>query len=164
MGTQQSLLTILAMMLLTMLAVRMNSTILRTQDITQNSKFGLTAISLATSRIELASRLAFDEMTYNNPLTSTAFLTLPSSFGTDSGEVNPHTFDDIDDFHNYTESDSTLPSAVYTIKSVVEYLEPVNLTVSSTPTWHKQFTVYVSSISMQDTVKMSTVLSYWYFR
>ncbi|MCC6551157.1 MAG: hypothetical protein IT279_13920 [Ignavibacteriaceae bacterium] len=164
MGTQQSLLTILAMMLLTMLAVRMNSNILRTQDITQNSKFGLTAISLATSRIELATRLAFDENTYNNPLTSTALLTFPASFGVDSGEVSAAQFDDIDDYHNFTETDSSLPSAVYTITSKTEYLEPVNLTGSTTPTWHKQFTVYVSSSSMQDTVVMSTVLSYWYFR
>lgn len=164
MGTQQSLLTILAMMLLTMLSVRMNSNILRTQDITQNSKFGLTAISLATSRIELATRLSFDENTYNNPLTSTALLTFPVSFGADSGETDHTLFDDIDDYHNYSETDSTLPSAVYTIISKVRYLEPVNLTVSSTPTWHKQFSVYVSSPSMQDTVMMSTVLSYWYFR
>ncbi|GMU86011.1 MAG: hypothetical protein AMXMBFR48_12530 [Ignavibacteriales bacterium] len=164
MGTQQSLLTILAMMMLTMLAVRMNSNILRTQDITQNSKFGLTAISLASSRIELAARLAFDENSLNNPLTGTSSLSLPYSFGPDSGETAASQFDDVDDYHQFAETDSSLPSAVYTITSKVEYLEPVNLTVSSTPTWHKQFTVYVSSISMQDTVMMSTILSYWYFR
>ncbi len=166
MGLGQSLLTILAMMLLAMISIRMNSSISHTQDSTQNSKFGLAAISLAESRIEKAMRLAFDEKTYNSPQTLTSALTASNSLGKESGETTSNTFDDFDDFNNYLETDSTLQSAVYKVNSDVVYINPDNGlgVVSNTPTWNKKITVTVSSISMSDTVRLSAIYSYWFFR
>ncbi len=166
MGLGQSLLTIISMMMLTMISIRMNSNILRTQDSTQNSKFGLAAISLAESRIEKAMRLAFDEKTINAPQTLTSSLTAAGSLGKDAGETNFNTFDDFDDFNNFTETDSTLQSAVFKVSSVVVYINPDNgLSVTSaSTTWNKKITVSVSSISMSDTIRLSSIYSYWFFR
>ncbi|MDX1700069.1 MAG: hypothetical protein R3250_05590, partial [Melioribacteraceae bacterium] len=62
-------------------------------------------------------------------------------------------------------------SAEFNLKSTVEYVKPNNPDViSSTPTWHKKITVYITSNSLineegvQDTVVLSSVFSYWHFR
>ncbi|NUN08264.1 MAG: hypothetical protein HUU54_03730 [Ignavibacteriaceae bacterium] len=161
----QSLLTIAAMMLLTTLAIRVNSTVLMSQETSQNSKFGLAAISLATSEIEEASRLAFDENSNDNPLTSVNSLTNVSALGKESGETNPSNFDDLDDYHNYSYTDSTQISAVFRVWFSVNYVNTASLnSVSSSKTWHKRITVNVASPSMRDTVRFSSVFSYWVFR
>lgn len=161
----QSLLTIAAMMLLTTVSVRVNSSVLMSQDISQNSKFGIAAVSLATSQIEAASSLAFDENSKDNPLTATTSLTVPGSLGREPGETTPATFDDIDDYNNYSFVDSTQNSALYRVWVNVTYADPSNLNVvSSSRTWHKKITVNVTSVSMTDTVRVSSIFSYWVFR
>jgi hypothetical protein len=171
MNTGQSLFTLAAMMLLTMIAMRVNGSLLQTQKYMQNSKFGVTAISLATSTIENANKLAFDEKTILNVVTATSGLTAVASLGPDAGETNPTNFDDFDDYNNYSYIDSSLGIKFY-IRCTVCYINPTTPNVAATsPTWHKKITVYVSSPSMRDTVlalkdtvTVSSVFSYWKFR
>ncbi|MFA6598466.1 MAG: hypothetical protein WCS69_12130 [Ignavibacteriaceae bacterium] len=165
MNTGQTMLTLLAMMMLTLLSVRMNSALLQTQDTMQNSKFGLAAISLATSVIENANKLSFDEATTEDPATSTSDLTRISNLGKDTGETIPSQFDDFDDYNNYQYDETTLASAAYHISCKISYVNPLTPDVdASSPTFNKKLTVSVSSVSMQDTIKISTIFSYWYFR
>jgi len=159
------MLTLLAMMMLTLLSVRMNTALLRTQDTMQNSKFGLAAISLATSVIENANKLAFDEASTENSITSTGDLTPISYLGKDAGETKPSQYDDFDDYNNYQHDETTLASAAYHISCKVSYVNALTPNVdANSPTFNKKLTVSVSSISMQDTIKINTIFSYWYFR
>lgn len=163
MGTGQSLLALAAMMLLTMITTRVNSTILTTQETTQNSKFALVAISLATSKIEQASRLAFDENTMNTSITSTS--SLCSTMGRETGETKEEQYDDCDDYNNFYERDSSLVSALYDIRAVVSYVQASTPnTATSTKTWNKKITISVASPTMRDTIRLSTVVCYWNFR
>ncbi|MCF8241340.1 MAG: hypothetical protein K9J16_08125 [Melioribacteraceae bacterium] len=161
MNTGQMMLTLGAMVLLTLLIMRMNNIFLSTGTVVMESKFEVLAVSLATSMIEEATSKAFDENTkeatvdYSNEL---------SAIGPDLGETY-ELFDDFDDYHNYSRIDSTLPSATFNVSSIVDYINPSNpnLTTGS-KTWHKKITVTVSSPSMIDSIKMSSIFSYWYFR
>jgi MSHA pilin protein MshD len=161
MNTGQMMLTLGAVILLSTLVLRVNSSQLVTQDSMQNTKFGILAISLATSVIEEASETAFDEATTENFVSSLTSLTNTNSFGPESGEVFD-TFDDFDDFHNFANTDSTMPSAIFDVSCLVTYVNPSDPNfICVTNSWHKMITVTVSSVSMKDTVKMSKVFSYW---
>lgn len=167
MNTGQTMLTLLAMMMLTFLSLRMNSSILQTQESMQNSKFGLAAISLATSVIENANKLSFDEVTVDSSITSTNALTPINKLGVDGVEhsANPPEYNDFDDYNNYQYDERTLASAYYHISCKVSYVNPLTPNIdANSPTFNKKLTVSVSSVSMQDTIKMSTIFSYWYFR
>lgn len=166
MNTGQMILTAGAMMLLSILVLRVGSSSLVTQDSIQNSKFGLLAISLASSLLEQATQKAFDEATREDFVTSLNSLNLQSNFGggKDAGEHKDslHTYDDFDDFHNYTNVDSTMPSALFEINCTVNYVNPnISGFISTDRTWHKMMTVKVTSPSMKDTVTLNKVFSYW---
>ncbi|MCG6913762.1 hypothetical protein LJE86_07575, partial [bacterium BMS3Abin03] len=61
MNTGQSLLTIGALLILSLTVLRVNNSILVTDNILQDSKLGVLATSVATSLMEEASKKAFDE-------------------------------------------------------------------------------------------------------
>lgn len=161
MNTGQMLITMAALMLLSLVVLRVNNGFLSTNTVMMESKFGVLGVSLATSMIEEANGKAFDQNTDSNTVTSTSLL---SSLGPESGEVYPN-FNDFDDFNGLVKTDSTLPSAVFKIACEVNYINPATPEVASgSKTWHKKITVTVTSESMEDTVKMSTIYSYFYFR
>jgi hypothetical protein len=164
MNTGQSMLTLGAIMLLSFLTLRVNSNILLAQTSIQNAKFGLLATSLAASMMERGSRLAFDEASDGNAVTNLNQLTPPNSLGPELGETL-NTFNDLDDFNNYDVSDSSMPSAVFRVRCRVFYINP---SAPSTPvnskTYHKNFTVSVTSGSIEDSIAFSSIISYWTFR
>jgi hypothetical protein len=152
-----------ALALLSFLVLRVNSGQLTSQDNMQNTKYGLLAVSLATSVIEDANRRAFDNKSIDNGLTSTTQLTSVGSLGPESGETYD-TFDDVDDYNNYTRTDTTTKVAVFNIACNVVYVDTTNPNQAATvPTWHKKITVRVTSKSMKDTVSLSQIFSYWTF-
>jgi len=165
MNTGQTIISVGALAILSLIVLRINSTFLNTNTILYESKFDITAMSLATSIVEEATSKAFDEKTDSASVTSLSGLT--SSLGKESGEAYPN-FDDFDDFDGYTittRGDSTFESAVFDIVAHVYYVDPDNPDrKSSVPTWHKRIDVDVTSPSMVDTVQFSQVYSYWFFR
>ncbi len=170
MNTGQLLLTMGGMFLLALVVLRVNNNFLRTSDIMYNTKYGVLAVSLATSVIEEANGKKFDANTDTSAVEDESYLTSPSGLGPKYGEVYPN-FNDFDDFNNYTKTDSTLPSAVFNIKCRVVYMEPSGnkLIEVNKRTWYKKLEVMVTSKAMkstgqQDTVKLSSVYSYWFAR
>lgn len=165
MNTGQTIISAGALALLSMIILRINTTFLNTNSILYESKFNITAMSLATSIIEEATSKAFDEKTDSASVSNV--LQLSKSLGKEAGEVYPY-FDDFDDFDGYTIStkgDPTFESAEFTITAHVYYVDSSNPEVkSSVPTWNKKIDVDVVSPSMVDTIKFSQVYSYWYFR
>lgn len=166
MNTGQMLLTAGAMMLLSILVLRISSSQLTTQDSMHNSKFGILAISIGSSVMELATQKAYDEASTSDYLTSLNSLTQPANFGAgkELGEYKDslYTYDDYDDFDGYTNIDSTMPSAFFEIHCAVNYVDPnVSGFITGNRTWHKMMTVTVTSPSMTDDVVLRKVFSYW---
>lgn len=164
MNTGQMFLTIGALVLLSTLMLRVNTNNLQTDTIRAEAQYSVLATSIITSIMEKAKSLAFDAQTDSNTVTSTTQLTPASFLGPKFGETYD-TFNDFDDFNGYTKVDSTMPSAVFDISCEVYYVHKINLKDKyNSRTWHKKITVQVSSPFMQDTIKQSTIYSYWYFR
>jgi hypothetical protein len=167
MNTGQMLITIAALMLLSLVILRVNNSFFSTSSVMLDTKFGVLAVSLATSIIEEANSKAFDKETDTTSVSYTSSLTSVSTLGPETGEVHPN-FNDFDDFNGYSRStigDTTFQSAVFNASCMVRYTTPSapNLN-STTQTWHKKITVTVTSPSMADTIRLSSIFSYWYFR
>ena len=163
MNTGQMLLTIGAMILLSTLILRVNNNFAGNTDTVYNSKFAILASSVGASVIEEAMGKAFDENTIDAPISSPNALTTPAKLGPESGENYPN-FDDFDDYNKYTKIDSTMPSAIFKIVCSVSYVNPTTPNINSgSSTWTKKISVTVTSISMKDTVRLSSLFSYWVF-
>jgi MSHA pilin protein MshD len=161
MNTGQMLITIGALMLLSLVILRVNNNFLSTNTVLMENKFGILAVSLGTSVLEEAKGKAFD---HNTDTTAVTSLNQLSSIRPESGETDP-LFNDFDDFDGLVRIDTTLPSAPFKIQCDVDYINPNNPDVASaSKTWHKKLTVTVTSDFMQDTVTLSSIYSYFYFR
>lgn len=178
MGLGQTLLTIMALMLLGRLILTVNRTVLETGSTKDVAEYRITATSLGTSLMENAHDLAFDEATVDTFLTSsqTSSLTVTASLGAETGESDYSLFDDIDDYHNYVRVDTVPNSAIFYTSAKIDYISvspPTSYTVTTTPTFNKLITVYVTSpymmeysldVPKQDTLVFQSIFSYWYFR
>ncbi len=162
------------------LILTVNRTTLETGSTKDVAEYRITATSLGTSLLERAQDLAFDEATVDTFLTAAQIssLTAAANFGADAGETSYNLFDDIDDFHNYIRVDTIPNSAIFVSTAKVQYLNvtpPSTMTVTTSKTFNKVITVFVTSPYMvdysvnptnpvQDTLKFQSVFSYWYFR
>ncbi len=179
MNTGQSLMSIGALLLLSISILRVNNTILASDSVMNDSKFAIMANSIATSLIEKASRMRdngesmhFDENTILNQLTDSAQLTPTGSLNYESGEITESLFDDFDDYNGYTEENDYYGSVTFYSKCEVIYVMPNNpecLKLNST-SWHKKLSVAVTWRQNEqtvgfvaDTIKQSTIFSYWCF-
>lgn len=95
MGTGQMLLTIGAVILLGNIILTTNRGIANSSQLMLKTNFGLEAVSLASSTVEEAESLPFDESTRFNSDTSTSQLTAAANLGEESSSGD--TLDDFDD-------------------------------------------------------------------
>ena len=154
------MITIAAMMLLSLVILRVNNGFLNTNIVLMETKFGVLGVSIATSVMEEASGKAFDEKTDSNTITNVNNL---SSIGPD-GEAYPN-FDDFDDYDGYKRTVDDMPSAVFEIACKVDYVKTASPeSATSSKTWNKKLTITVTSPSSTDTIQMSTIYSYFYYR
>ncbi len=160
MNLGQSLLAIGALLILSLNVLRMNNSILITDEVVLDSKVGVLATSIGTSLIEEASKLSFDENTKSDPVQSLFSLTNKGSFGQEVSGV----FDDFDDYQGHIQQD-TIFTIPFTSVCQVDYINPNNPDGSTTSnTWHKKLTVRIYSDFSRDTLELSTIYSYWFFR
>jgi hypothetical protein len=185
MGTGQMMLSMLAVVLLgtTILSVNRNS--LNQGTILRQTELGIYAVSLATSYIQKASSLDFDEKTVGGliyitvpmpqpPSIPTNCLKPPDSLGTDAGEnkTEDDTFDDFDDYKGY--SRDTLITGVdqFRVSTDVYYVNnrPPYTKVTANRTWLKQMDIKVSnSIDRKtytgqtgtDTIRLSYIMGFY---
>lgn len=173
------MITVAAIVLLTLVILRVSSNLLVTDNVMSNSKVGLMAVSLATSIMEEATGKAFDENTDNGNVTNPTSLTPVANLGCETGEVYPN-FNDFDDYNYFSSANPKIDSIdvaenkylVFQTFCTVNYVSDSNpMGVSASQTWHKRLSIKVTSSAMrdeamgrQDTVRISTVFSYWYFR
>lgn len=178
MTTGQSLLSIGALLLLSISILRVNNGILYSDSVMNDSKFAIMANSIATSIIEKASRIRangqtmhFDENTILNQLTDSTQLTSWNSLDKETGELTEEQYDDFDDYNDYTQEDDHYGSVTFYSRCEVCYVMPNNPDVKlNAKTWHKKLTVAVtwrqndqSTGFVTDTIKQSTIFSYWWY-
>jgi MSHA pilin protein MshD len=163
MNTGQSLLSIGALMLLSLSILRVNNGILNADSVLQDSKIGVLATSIGTSLIEEANRKAFDAISVSDAVLDVLTLTSPYTLGPALGET-PDIYNDFDDYNGYVRSD-TVFSMDFKIACTVNYVDPYDVDgIEMSRTWHKKITVSISSSFISDTLKFSSVYSYWHFR
>ena len=166
MNTGQMIMTLGAMLLLSVIMLRVNTANLTNETIRDDAQYGVLATSIATSIIEEAQSKAFDEKT--DTMNVTALTQLTSVLGPETGETES-TFDDFDDYNNFTKHDSTMPSSIFDISCQVVYVEPGDIEGStSNRTWNKKLIVTITRpISADSSVlalRTASIFSYWYFR
>lgn len=175
MNTGQMMLTIGAIFLLSMVILTTNRGLITTNTTMVDNRYGILAVSLATSTIERATSKAFDQNTDTLAINTTNSLTNVSALGLDAGESRnfPDGFNDFDDYNCYKTNpkvdtlkfEGTNRKIVFNTFCRVDYVDQNNPnTISSIRTWHKRMIVSVIATGMTDTIKLSSVYSYWYFR
>jgi hypothetical protein len=173
MNTGQSILTLLAMLLLSTLVLRVNSTLLNSGNTVTNAKLGLTAISLAQSRLEEIKSKAFDNKTVGTVVSSTSSLTSSSTKEPDNGTY-PN-FNDVEDYNGFSYKDTVIINPHLSrdstnwiifneLDSVVYVSSSSPDQISSSQTWNKKIIVKIWQKQMTDTIKVSTIFSYFVFR
>ncbi len=173
MNTGQSILTIMAMLLLSILVLRVNNTFLSTGSVISRSKVGMIATSIAESRLAEIKSKAFDEYTAQGNIPDNHYvneLTAPGNLGPDGSETYPN-FDDVDDYNGFAINDtvqvqSTMKPEIFRDSCKVEYVDSDNPNdiSNSSPTFNKKITVFVTSKMLPETIKISTIYSYWSFK
>jgi hypothetical protein len=169
MGLGQTMMTVLAMGMLATVMLTVNTNTGDNNQAIQMSEYRIMAASLATTTIERATSLPFDQTTVTSNVTGTT--SLSATLGRETGEIDSleNTFNDFDDykgFHKWVKGDSVFfRSADFRVWSDVDYVmiqgDSVITTVGQTYT--KRITVYVTSPYMNDTLRYSTLYSYWFF-
>ena len=142
-----------------------------------DAQAGISELTLATTYMEVAQGLAFDEATQDSFLTPSEIgvLTDPKLFGPENPppggehvENGLKYFDDIDDLKNFEIVDSSLSTIVGTYKTRfdVNYVNPNSVDqISAVRTFSKRLDISVWRISppSTDTLKASIVMGYFHF-
>lgn len=188
MNLGQTMLTIMAMGVLSLLILQSNSVMLDSTDSLTTSDIDAAATSIAESITEEASGKLFDQVITDSTVTAlTTTSLLSTSLGRDGGERFRDTtgthpaFNDFDDFDglflvyksdNPGEAEPT-PGAdwefvvpnihgKFFVRTRVAYVLPSSPDVAVVvPTWHKRLLVTVWSPSSRDTLTFATLMSFW---
>jgi hypothetical protein len=163
MNTGQTILTIVAIVLLGSNVVSVNRTFTQHGIILQQTEIGIFGISLGMSIIEEAQGRAFDQHTVDTLASSVSELS--TYLGPDAGDTTRAAFNDFDDYNGWRDSLYVQGVDRFRRWATVCYVDTTNLDGSSgSRTWNKKLTVFVKADNSQDTVKMSYIFSYWSFR
>jgi MSHA pilin protein MshD len=175
MNTGQMMLTIAAMFMLSMVILTANRGALTTSTTMYESRYDILGVSVANSIIEDATSLAFDKNSLGHNIDALDELTFKNDLGLDNNENrnNPVGFNDFDDYNCYrtnpkldtVQITGTTQRMMYSSYCRVDYVSASDPnTISNDKTYHKKLTLKVFAPGMADTLRMSTVYSYWYFR
>jgi hypothetical protein len=179
MGTGQMMLTVAAVFLLSTIILSMNRTYVNNTETVVTTKMNLISVAFATSRIQRAARLAFDERTAVPNDTNLIPMVddstkLSATLGYETGERvtgrRDTLFDDLDDYNNYLDSEFTQSGDMFYIFSRVKYAKPKDPfdTTTVTNNWAKRIEVRVwprfSTGARVDTIRLVQVFSYWRWR
>lgn len=166
MGTGQMLLTIGAIVILGGVILSVNKNIDNTGSILLHSNVGIQEVSIATSVMDQAEGLPFDQNTDTTSVTTTSELTPADALGQENGDSTD--LDDFDDFNGLNNKGrlevDTLGGNIFYVLTRVCYVNRSDLMGNAgTQTWNKRLDVWVWNTQTTDTVKMNTVYSYWPF-
>ncbi len=161
MSGSQILLVIGGLVLFSLLAINVNNSMLNSDVQTDNSEYISTAASLGQSIINKIYTKSFDQGTVGNPVFKKSLLTSVSSLGPETGET-PLTYNDVDDYNNFAQSDTTPRAGVFNVLVHINYVDDndPNVVLTSSTSRTKRIQVAVSSKFMKDTLYMYSYKCY----
>jgi hypothetical protein len=189
MNTGQMMLTAFALMLLGATIFTVNKNNVQQGTILRQTEVGIYAVSLATSYVEKATNLNFDEYTVSNMIANgkTDSLTPGKTAGNALGPELTHngpyglekanvdsTFDDFDDYNGFFKVDHVQGADDFTTSISVKYCDTTGaVQASPTRTFYKRMDVKTwgtvtrnafegTSSTGTDTIKLSYIFSYIY--
>lgn len=161
MSSGQQLLAILAIAMLTVLIINVYNSQSSKEGMLLSNEAIITGTGIAQSLLNEIQAKAFDEKTVNQGVADTDSLTLPNSLGPDAGEIISTQFDDIDDYNNYTRSDSLGRLGLFNTKVDIYYIDKLSPGVKSyTQTFTKEIYISLTNFSLPDTIKFHQVIAY----
>ncbi|MBD3288970.1 hypothetical protein GF337_09220 [candidate division KSB1 bacterium] len=177
MNTGQTLLTIGAMMILSLAVFNVNKMLLHCDFSLSENRYRLEAISLLTSYVEQTSQYFFDEAsTDTTSQKNLEDFTPPDNLGF---EYNDHgNIDDFDDLHQMVLIDTGRSGVIYRNYFQVDYvkLQGNNIVISNEREYHKRMTIFITDnydtpllykykngAKVRDTLQVSFVHSYWFY-
>ncbi len=174
MNTGQTLLTIGAFMFLTTILLNFYRIVADTGQTIAVGQDGILATTIATSYMEIASGLAFDQVTDSSDiaLANPSALTSPSLLRAEAGEDSLALYNDIDDFNGKVfDRQATGTNRIYRTSFRVVYVDPNDVSAKSlVRTFVKRMDLKTwrifppaSASTEIDTVQTSMVLGYFHF-
>ncbi len=161
MNSGQQILTIFAIAILTVLIINVYNSQSTKEAMLLSNEAIITSTGIAQSLLNEIQAKAFDKKTVSQGVAYTDSLILPNSLGPDAGEVVPTQFNDVDDYKNYTRSDSLERLGLFNTKVDVYYINKLSPGVKSyTQTFTKEIVVSVTNPSLPDTLKFYLVIAY----
>ena len=159
MSTNQSLFSIGALLLFSLISMRFNSTLLENSTVETENKVYLTAFSLADDLIEEIKQKAFDAATVKFPTTNPEDLTSAYGLGPGGWESYPN-YNDIDDFNDYKREVSAPHAEGYKVVCEVCYVDPDNPNQKvMTQTFYKRVRVTITSPYMRSPIVLSMIFT-----
>jgi len=161
-STGQQLLVLGALILISSFILGVNTTESLQIKSTITNQAIITATSLSQSLMEQIQSESFDQKTVSTSVTIPDSLTAPSLLGPDAGENSMITYNDVDDYNNYTETDTLGGLGTFNLKAKISYCTKMNPDVSSSVrTFSKRVDISIYNKFLIDTMKISKVISYY---
>ena len=175
MNTGQTIITIAAFVFLTTILVNFYGLVASTGDDIASGQDGILETTIATSYMELAQGLSYDEVSDSSDIAihNAGALTMASQLGPDdASEDSIQNFDDFDDFNGLTvEKQPGGTNRIYRTHFVVNYVNPAYVqTIVASKTFVKRMDLKTWRIfpvagekERLDTLRTSLVVGYFHF-
>lgn len=178
MGTGQTLLTLGALMLLSLTVLNVNRNFGQIDTSLTQNKSRLEALSILTSYVEQASQYPFDEaMTDTTPGKDLLDFAKTTDLGFDADDVGD--IDDFDDYNGLVLADTGRSGVIYNVAFEVTYAKFLAGKIVKeivAKTYHKRMRVFVydkydppliykelGGYKVKDTLKIEFTQSFWFY-
>jgi len=162
MARTEILLTIVGIVIVGTLTIIFSDILSNVDNNEAEAEYQIMAINLLDKFIDQVAFKSFDEASVNGrPNDIPDSFTSPSNLGPEANEIYPN-FDDVDDYHNLSLTDTTSSGMDYTIKVDIGYVtfdDTENF--SSTQSIMKRMNVSIISTSIPDKMHLSRIFSYY---
>lgn len=157
----QNILVIGALSILTLLILNFYDSDSNQLSISLYNEAVVTATGLGQTVIEEISSKPFDEKVINQYVEVPDSLTPALSLGAETGETDIYLFDDMDDFKNYSRTDSLFRLGNFNINVDVNYVEETKPDIAgNVRTFYKLATITVTNPYLKGALKLNYIASY----
>jgi hypothetical protein len=173
MTTGQTMLAVGALVLLTTIMMNFYRIFGHSWDTVDATQMGIDATTIATSFMEVAHGLSFDEISDTTYITNLSQLTAPGSLGREGAHDDSlHKFNDFDDFHGFETEVDAGENGTYGARFEVHYVEPTNVMAPvNYRTYTKRLDMWIWRQDPppppgfeEDSLSMFTVMGYFTFQ
>ena len=158
----EMLLLLGALVIFSLTTININSMLAQNSQVTTTQEYEYQAVAIGQSYIEAFRILAFDESTVGNtiPVNIPNDFSNASNFGGNGEGETVDEYDDFDDWHGFTATDSTIHGP-FSVEITVIYVSSGDLNSNAgTKTPHKRMDVSVSNPYMSDDITLSYIRTY----